>query len=146
MLMVTLMFCVAYLISDIAYALLNPAHPRRRTDGNDRRPETAAELPRRPPTGSGARSISPGGGSSPTRRRWSAASCSLILILAAIFAPLITKTDPTQQAFLTQALAFPSWEFWFGVDDLGRDFFTRIVYGARVSLTHRLCRGGLQRR
>jgi ABC-type dipeptide/oligopeptide/nickel transport system permease subunit len=29
----------------------------------------------------------------------------------------------------------PSAEFWFGVDDLGRDFFTRIVYGARVSLT-----------
>jgi ABC-type dipeptide/oligopeptide/nickel transport system permease subunit len=58
-----------------------------------------------------------------------------ILVLAAILAPLFTKTDPTQQAFLTQALAFPSAEFWFGVDDLGRDFFTRIVYGARVSLT-----------
>ncbi|WP_421760997.1 ABC transporter permease [Devosia sp.] len=58
-----------------------------------------------------------------------------ILVLAAILAPLFTKTDPTQQAFLTQALAFPSSEFWFGVDDLGRDFFTRIVYGARVSLT-----------
>jgi ABC-type dipeptide/oligopeptide/nickel transport system permease subunit len=58
-----------------------------------------------------------------------------ILILAATFAPLFTKTGPTAQAFLTQALAFPSAEFWFGVDDLGRDFFTRIVYGARVSLT-----------
>jgi ABC-type dipeptide/oligopeptide/nickel transport system permease subunit len=58
-----------------------------------------------------------------------------ILILAAIFAPLFTKTDPAAQAFLTQSLAFPSAEFWFGVDDLGRDFFTRIVYGARVSLT-----------
>jgi ABC-type dipeptide/oligopeptide/nickel transport system permease subunit len=59
----------------------------------------------------------------------------LILMLAAIFAPLFTKTDPSAQAFLTQSLAFPSAEFWFGVDDLGRDFFTRIVYGARVSLT-----------
>ena len=58
-----------------------------------------------------------------------------ILILAAIFAPLFTKTDPAAQAYLTQALAFPSAEFWFGIDDLGRDFFTRIVYGARVSLT-----------
>jgi peptide/nickel transport system permease protein/oligopeptide transport system permease protein len=56
-------------------------------------------------------------------------------MLAAIFAPLFTKTSPDAQAFLTQALAFPSSEFWFGVDDLGRDFFTRIVYGARVSLT-----------
>ena len=59
----------------------------------------------------------------------------LVLILAAILAPLFTKTDPAAQAFLTQSLAFPSAEFWFGVDDLGRDFFTRIVYGARVSLT-----------
>lgn len=58
-----------------------------------------------------------------------------ILVLAAIFAPLFTKTDPTAQAFLTDALAFPSAEHWFGVDNLGRDFFTRIVYGARVSLT-----------
>lgn len=59
----------------------------------------------------------------------------LVLILAAVFAPLFTKTGPNDQAFLTSNLAFPSWEFWFGVDDIGRDFFTRIVYGARVSLT-----------
>jgi ABC-type dipeptide/oligopeptide/nickel transport system permease subunit len=58
----------------------------------------------------------------------------LVLLLMAIFAPLITKTGPNDQAFLTQAYAMPSWEFWFGIDDLGRDFFTRIVYGARVSL------------
>ena len=58
-----------------------------------------------------------------------------ILILMAIFAPLITKTGPSDQSYLTQALAFPSRDFWFGVDDLGRDFFTRIVHGARVSLT-----------
>ena len=58
-----------------------------------------------------------------------------LLILMAIFAPLITKTGPSDQDFLTQALAFPSGEFWFGIDDLGRDFFSRIVYGARVSLT-----------
>ncbi len=58
-----------------------------------------------------------------------------VLMLMAIFAPLITKTGPSDQSFLTQALAFPSRDFWFGIDDLGRDFFTRIVYGARVSLT-----------
>ncbi len=58
-----------------------------------------------------------------------------ILMLMATFAPLITRTGPSDQSFLTQALAFPSREFWFGIDDLGRDFFTRIVYGARVSLT-----------
>lgn len=59
----------------------------------------------------------------------------LILCLAAIFAPLFTKGDPTAQDYLTQSLAFPSAEFLFGVDDLGRDFFTRIVFGARVSLS-----------
>lgn len=59
----------------------------------------------------------------------------LVIMLMAIFAPLITKTGYEDQDFLTQAYAFPSTEFWFGVDDLGRDFFTRIVYGARVSLT-----------
>ena len=57
------------------------------------------------------------------------------LILMAVFAPLITKTGYEAQDFLTQSLAFPSAEFWFGIDDLGRDFFSRIVYGARVSLT-----------
>jgi ABC-type dipeptide/oligopeptide/nickel transport system permease subunit len=58
----------------------------------------------------------------------------VILILMAIFAPLITGTSGNDQAFLTQALAFPSPQHWFGIDDLGRDFFARIVYGAQVSL------------
>jgi peptide/nickel transport system permease protein/oligopeptide transport system permease protein len=58
----------------------------------------------------------------------------LIIILMAIFAPVITTTGPNDQDFLTNALNFPSAAHWFGVDNLGRDFFTRIVYGARVSL------------
>lgn len=58
-----------------------------------------------------------------------------ILILMAVFAPLITPVDPEAQNFLTEALAFPSATHWFGVDNLGRDFYSRIVYGARVSLT-----------
>lgn len=57
-----------------------------------------------------------------------------LLILAAIFAPFITP-DPNAQANLTKSLSFPSAEFWFGVDDLGRDFFARIIHGARVSLS-----------
>ena len=56
------------------------------------------------------------------------------LIVMAILAPLITGTGENEQAFLTESLAFPSATHWFGVDDLGRDFFARIVYGARVSL------------
>jgi len=58
----------------------------------------------------------------------------LVIALMAIFAPLVTTTGPNEQAFLTQARAFPSAAHWLGVDDLGRDFFTRIVYGAQVSL------------
>ncbi|ODT73268.1 MAG: hypothetical protein ABS75_00900 [Pelagibacterium sp. SCN 63-23] len=58
-----------------------------------------------------------------------------ILILMAVFAPLITPYNPEAQSFLTDTLAFPSAAHWFGVDNLGRDFYSRIVYGARVSLT-----------
>ncbi len=58
-----------------------------------------------------------------------------VLIAMAIFAPLLTKTDYADQAYLIDALTFPSWQHWFGIDDLGRDFFTRNLYGARVSLT-----------
>ena len=58
-----------------------------------------------------------------------------IIILMSIFAPLITSTGYEEQKFLTNNLAFPSWRHWFGIDDLGRDFYTRIIYGARVSLS-----------
>ena len=58
----------------------------------------------------------------------------LLIALMAVFAPFVTSTGPNEQAFLSQALAFPSARHWFGIDDLGRDFFARIVHGARVSL------------
>ena len=58
-----------------------------------------------------------------------------IIILMSIFAPLITPTGYEEQKFLINNLAFPSWDHWFGIDDLGRDFYTRIIYGARVSLS-----------
>ena len=58
-----------------------------------------------------------------------------ILVLMAIFAPLLSPTGYADQNYLSDALAFPSLQHWFGIDDLGRDFFTRNLYGARVSLT-----------
>lgn len=58
-----------------------------------------------------------------------------VITLMAIFAPLITGTGPNAQDYLTESLAFPSSQHWFGIDDLGRDFFARIIYGARVSLS-----------
>ena len=58
-----------------------------------------------------------------------------LIVLMAIFAPLITATSYEEQKFLMNSLAFPSQAHWFGIDDLGRDLFSRIIYGARVSLT-----------
>jgi ABC-type dipeptide/oligopeptide/nickel transport system permease subunit len=58
-----------------------------------------------------------------------------IIAVMALLAPVITGTTSNAQDFLTTALAFPSADHWFGIDDLGRDFFARIVYGARVSLS-----------
>ena len=54
-------------------------------------------------------------------------------IVIAVIAPLITnfKYDETN---LINRLQPPSAEHWFGTDDLGRDIFTRIAYGARISL------------
>jgi peptide/nickel transport system permease protein len=56
-----------------------------------------------------------------------------VIILASIAAPLITIHDPIAQD-LTQVLATPSWNHWLGTDDLGRDNFSRLVYGGRASL------------
>jgi peptide/nickel transport system permease protein/oligopeptide transport system permease protein len=58
----------------------------------------------------------------------------LVLIFMAVFAPLVTKTGYAEQAYITRVLDFPSWQNWFGVDAVGRDLYSRIVYGARVSL------------
>lgn len=57
----------------------------------------------------------------------------LALLLMAAFAPLIAQHDPLAQA-LDQRLLAPSAKHWFGTDALGRDIFSRIVYGTRVTL------------
>ncbi len=58
----------------------------------------------------------------------------LLLIFAAVFADLIAPYDPVQQD-LIHRLAPPSAAHWFGTDELGRDIFSRILYGSRISLT-----------
>jgi peptide/nickel transport system permease protein len=60
-----------------------------------------------------------------------------IFALVALFAPLIAPFDPRAQDLSLLrggCCPGPSGEHWFGVDDLGRDEFSRIVYGARFSL------------
>lgn len=65
----------------------------------------------------------------------------LILILGivavAIFAPVLATHDP-QQAILTDATQAPTSEHWFGTDRMGRDLFSRVVYGTRTSLSSTL--------
>jgi len=56
------------------------------------------------------------------------------LFSMAIFAPYLTSYDPIEPDFYN-TLQGPSKEHWLGTDDLGRDLFARIVYGARVSMT-----------
>lgn len=55
------------------------------------------------------------------------------LLLAALLAPLIAPDDPTL-IDPPQRLLAPSRDHWFGTDDLGRDVFSRVLYGGRVSL------------
>lgn len=58
----------------------------------------------------------------------------IFLILIAIFAPYITPYDPDKQV-LTDKLMPPCSKYWFGTDDLGRDIFSRVIYGCRISLS-----------
>ncbi|MEP6834712.1 MAG: ABC transporter permease [Gemmatimonas sp.] len=56
-----------------------------------------------------------------------------LLVLGAIFAPLVTTADPLH-IDLANSLVRPSSQHWLGTDVQGRDVWTRLVYGARVSL------------
>src|SRR5213594_4148441 len=62
-----------------------------------------------------------------------AASIILLIVFTAIFADVLAPYDP----LFTHPeirLAPPSWQHPFGTDDIGRDVFSRIIYGARISL------------
>lgn len=56
-----------------------------------------------------------------------------LAIFSALAAPLIAPYNPFQQN-LAEAFRGPSARHWFGQDDLGRDIFSRIIYGTRISL------------
>lgn len=57
----------------------------------------------------------------------------LLLVLCAIFAPLLATHDPYLPD-LGKRLSAPGAEFWLGADELGRDIYTRILYGSRLTL------------
>ena len=58
----------------------------------------------------------------------------LAMLLIAVFAPWIGTVDPTALAPARRTRE-PSAAFWFGTDMLGRDVYSRVLYGTRVSLT-----------
>jgi len=57
----------------------------------------------------------------------------LVLGLVALFAPITSRVDPNFQD-LASRFTGPSADHWLGTDNLGRDTWARLVYGARVSL------------
>jgi len=68
-------------------------------------------------------------------------SIAAMWIVIAIFAPLIAPYDPLAQSF-TPAQS-PSWAHLFGTDELGRDVFSRVIHGSRISLPIALVLVGL---
>jgi peptide/nickel transport system permease protein len=57
-----------------------------------------------------------------------------LMVLMAVFAPYLGTVDP-QALSPIRRLRWPSAQYWFGTDMLGRDVWSRTIYGARVSLT-----------
>lgn len=58
-----------------------------------------------------------------------------LAIVVGLLAPWLAHTDPVLDANLMNAEEAPSWTWWFGTDGQGRDIYSRVVYGARISLT-----------
>ncbi len=56
----------------------------------------------------------------------------VLLILTAVFAEVLATHNPVRTS--TRVLAPPSTEFWLGTDNLGRDLWSRVVYGSQISL------------
>ena len=60
---------------------------------------------------------------------------AVLIVLPAVFAPVVTGGVSPTEGNLLDAIQPPSREHIFGTDKLGRDIFTRVIYGARTSLT-----------
>ena len=65
-----------------------------------------------------------------------------VFVLMAIFAPLIAPYDPLKQDIVNK-FAGPSAAHLFGQDEIGRDILSRVIYGARISLTAGLAAVGI---
>lgn len=61
-------------------------------------------------------------------------SIIVFVALASLLAPVLQPYDPSRDRDLRSRLDPPSAEHWFGADELGRDIFTRVWHGGRISL------------
>jgi peptide/nickel transport system permease protein len=68
---------------------------------------------------------------------------TLAVVLTAVFAPLLAPYHPIDDANLLYSDEPPSAKFWCGTDSQGRDILSRIIYGARISLSVGLISQGL---
>ncbi|RPI04142.1 MAG: ABC transporter permease, partial [Zetaproteobacteria bacterium] len=66
-----------------------------------------------------------------------------LMTLTAVFAPLLAPYHPTDDANLMFAQESPSRQFLFGTDSQGRDILSRVIFGARISLSVGLISQGL---
>ena len=66
------------------------------------------------------------------RGRWSLAALALVVIAAVLLPPFLP--DPAAQPCIVCRAEGPSLQHLFGTDDLSRDIFARVIYGARISL------------
>src|SRR5215207_9729438 len=57
----------------------------------------------------------------------------LLLVFTAVLAPVVAPYDPVKLS-LTQRLRPPSTQYFFGTDEFGRDIFSRVLFGAQISL------------
>ena len=70
-----------------------------------------------------------------SRNRFALVGAAFIVFIAfmGIFAPIVSTHNPNKQS-LRERMKPPSAEHWLGTDELGRDFYSRLVHGARISL------------
>ena len=70
------------------------------------------------------------------RRRGAMLGLSIVLVfvLLAVFAPVLAPQDPLQTSWSAVRKA-PSAQYWFGTDEIGRDVLSRVIWGARASLS-----------
>jgi peptide/nickel transport system permease protein len=65
-----------------------------------------------------------------------------LFVLVAVFAPLVAPYDPIATSW-SAVRKPPSWEHWLGTDEVGRDVLSRIIWGARASLSAGLVSVGI---